>query len=426
MLFNKDKTTLICYPAGKEDKSYTVPDTVTAIGDFAFNSNVSLTLITLPEGVTSIGEDAFGWCGALRSIVLPQSLSEIGAYAFYECDSLECIGYCGETLEEWRSITIDEEDDGNECLSEDKLVFTPYVHDVSLTLDRSVGVNFYMTLSSDAEKVIMNGPSGKDEFLVAEAKVVDGYYCFTYQTSAKDIDSEITLEVLDASGERMNLTNESAEANGTLLYSVRKYLEYVQKYEKSSESLIALASVMGSYGTAAKAYFAGETVSYDGDNADEINEALSDYAPATAGTGADYYGSSLLLKENITLRHYFTSDPGEVTVSDGEDTWTLTATPKDGFWYVDIEGIAPAELDTIYTVSVGDWSLSYGVFSYCYKAMQSGSDNLKALVENLYEYHLAARDYFPADEDEDEEDGKLVIVPPGIIPPTGPTVTIES
>ncbi|MCD8026952.1 MAG: leucine-rich repeat domain-containing protein, partial [Clostridiales bacterium] len=58
ILFNKDKTVLIRYPEGKTDASYSVPDSVTSIGDYAFY-NSSLTSITIPDSVTSIETDAF-------------------------------------------------------------------------------------------------------------------------------------------------------------------------------------------------------------------------------------------------------------------------------------------------------------------------------------------------------------------------------
>ena len=53
VLFNKDKTALICYPDGKEDKSYTVPNTVTNILDRAFYApNFEEFIIT--ENVTKM------------------------------------------------------------------------------------------------------------------------------------------------------------------------------------------------------------------------------------------------------------------------------------------------------------------------------------------------------------------------------------
>ena len=91
VLFYKDKTELICYPAGKEDKSYTIPDSVTSIGRSAFFNCTSLTSIAIPDSVTSIGHSAFRGCTSLTSVVIPNSVTSIGSYAFENCTSLTSV-----------------------------------------------------------------------------------------------------------------------------------------------------------------------------------------------------------------------------------------------------------------------------------------------------------------------------------------------
>jgi hypothetical protein len=68
VLYNKQKTELIKYPAGQKAISWIIPDGVTSIGEHAFNGCSSLTSITIPDGVTSIGEHAFFRCSSLTSI----------------------------------------------------------------------------------------------------------------------------------------------------------------------------------------------------------------------------------------------------------------------------------------------------------------------------------------------------------------------
>ena len=88
VLFNKDKTRLIAYPAGKTDTEYTVPDSVTSIDRSAFYDCTALTSITIPDSVTDIYEDAFWDCTSLESITIPDSVTSIGEDAFTYCTSL--------------------------------------------------------------------------------------------------------------------------------------------------------------------------------------------------------------------------------------------------------------------------------------------------------------------------------------------------
>ena len=91
VLFNKDKTEFMRYPEGKADKEYTIPDSVTRIGDGAFYGCTSLASIVIPNSVTSIGVSAFYGCTSLTSINIPNSVTSIGEGAFGNCTKLTSI-----------------------------------------------------------------------------------------------------------------------------------------------------------------------------------------------------------------------------------------------------------------------------------------------------------------------------------------------
>jgi hypothetical protein len=78
VLFDKTIQTIIAYPNGKEENSYTIPSSVTAIGVHVFSYSDHLTNITIPFSVTSIGETAFLDCKNLTSITVD---SQNPAYA---------------------------------------------------------------------------------------------------------------------------------------------------------------------------------------------------------------------------------------------------------------------------------------------------------------------------------------------------------
>jgi hypothetical protein len=87
VLFDKSQTTLIEYPGGRVG-IYTIPDSVTSIGDWAFGGCSSLTNVTIPNSVTNIGDHAFESCGNLTSVTIPDSVTCIGDGAFSDCYSL--------------------------------------------------------------------------------------------------------------------------------------------------------------------------------------------------------------------------------------------------------------------------------------------------------------------------------------------------
>ena len=88
ILFNKNRTVLMQYPAGKQGRSYTIPAGVTAIGNYAFTGCTSLTTVTIPASVTSIGHSAFYNCIGLTGLTIPSSVTSIGTVAFFGCDGL--------------------------------------------------------------------------------------------------------------------------------------------------------------------------------------------------------------------------------------------------------------------------------------------------------------------------------------------------
>ena len=65
-----------------------IPEGITTIPAYAFDSCGSLESVTIPEGVASIGDEAFDRCANLESISLPKSLKTIGGYAFFRCKKL--------------------------------------------------------------------------------------------------------------------------------------------------------------------------------------------------------------------------------------------------------------------------------------------------------------------------------------------------
>ena len=90
VLLNKGLTTLIQFPGGLAG-SYTVPNSVTNIGDVAFAQNTNLSSVTIPDSVTSIGFDAFAGCTSLTNVTILDGAISIGYGAFDTCTGLTSV-----------------------------------------------------------------------------------------------------------------------------------------------------------------------------------------------------------------------------------------------------------------------------------------------------------------------------------------------
>ncbi len=131
VLFNKDRTVLLRYPAEKEDGSYTVPESVKIIAPCAFSENYELSDLTVPGSVAVIANEAFCDCGELERLMLGSGIRIIGDEAFRSCGRLvdltvpegvvrlgmQAFAYCSEleTLELPGSLRVIGEDAFRRC-----------------------------------------------------------------------------------------------------------------------------------------------------------------------------------------------------------------------------------------------------------------------------------------------------------------------
>ena len=86
VLFNKVEKKLICYPAGRPDESYEIPQGIEIIGQGAFHGS-QLKEIKIPDSVRCFEEQVFNSCSLLEMVNLPDKLTNIKSNPFYNCNS---------------------------------------------------------------------------------------------------------------------------------------------------------------------------------------------------------------------------------------------------------------------------------------------------------------------------------------------------
>lgn len=268
----------------------------------------------------------------------------------------------------------------------------------SISLDGSIGVNFYMELSDDviANKdtaymhftIPKNGEPGTKDVYVkdAETRTVGDktYYVFTCDVAAKEIESNITAQLFNGDQQSRIYT-----------YSVKQYADYLIAHQNESATFkkaVPLVEAMLTYGENARYYF---------DKIDEKPADLDVTIPEYTRTvynlpaGVTYGGVTLSLKSETTLSIYFNSETRPtLTCNDPDVTYETAKTGTDEY-VIRIRGIAAYDLDKQFTVYVnGQKAVDYSPMTYCYKAQNSSDTKLANTVKALYLYWQAAQAYF--------------------------------
>jgi len=91
VVFNSAMTSLILYPNGKSEKTFTFKWSVTSIGNSAFCECPNLEAVAFSDNLTSIGDYAFNGCKSLKVLAFPAKITNIGEGAFNNCSSITTI-----------------------------------------------------------------------------------------------------------------------------------------------------------------------------------------------------------------------------------------------------------------------------------------------------------------------------------------------
>ena len=88
ILYSKDLSVLVHYPASKEEQEFTIPEEVRKIAGLAFASNYFLMEVMLGDHLEEVGSYAFARCASLSFMSLPAQTTRLGASPFHDCTML--------------------------------------------------------------------------------------------------------------------------------------------------------------------------------------------------------------------------------------------------------------------------------------------------------------------------------------------------
>ena len=283
-----------------------------------------------------------------------------------------------------RSITLKDNIDVNYYMEMSDSVFE---HDAYLEF--KIGGQTYKLNASDAAEVNENGKT---------------LYKFSCPVNAAQMSDTIETRIV--------IDNKTEEE---YLYSVKEYAtELLSKSNEYPEETIKLVKALLNYGTAAQSFFKYNTGKPANAGLSDTDKAVAaaDFAAYKAviktdsansqSNGLTYYGSSLICKSEMTVRHYFMVNEGcdinnykfSYVNADGNEVSLTPKKASDGVYCVDINGIMARNLNCNYACKVIEKNkgcileLDYGPFSYSQKVIDSGnsSEELKNLVNALYWY----------------------------------------
>lgn len=282
----------------------------------------------------------------------------------------------------------------------------------SLRLSGDIAINFFTDLSGK----VTEDPNAYMHFTIPgeTTKEVDipvseiepregtGYYVFPAETAAKDMTQNVHGEVFLSDGTKALDFDYCVENYGLKILG-----DTTGKYSDESKAMVR---AMLNYGGYAQEYFDYHTDEMAnrgiGDTSLpdlELDDSVK-YSKTGSVSGVTYKGSSLILRSNTVIRHYFqiTGEPEDVTfILNGQKLNPESSTKGTNYYSVDITGIPAKNLGTFYPLVVSKdgetMTLNYCVYSNIKATLDRSASTPKVslnLMKSLYLYGMRSKEYF--------------------------------
>mgnify|MGYP002463338890 FL=1 len=398
-LFSKDGKTLICYPAGKNGKTYTIPENVTNIGDYAFAGCASLANITIHENIVGIGDYAFDSCTGIKTIDVLSKATVIQSSD-------------GKTFPN-NAVII--------CKSSSKTLnyATKYnckyiISDLnnSATVGKDFSYNVYVRFSDSVKDIvtvrfIMGGSIEEMSPTLAN----ENKYKFTFRNIApQQLGDFINIELVCDGNVVKSVKNLSLKK---YFVGLSKYSAEILQYSEKKYSLLKpLIYDIFDYCTAAQKFTGYRTDALINAGYEGMGTAYSAVTTTdnkTTGTKLDnayFNGKTVYFDSTNKIVFYFiTTDVENTVLTIGDKTYT-SADFREGVYANEYkiysDDIYATEFDKVFTCTiscngiVGE-SVSYSIKSYAY-SKQDKNDKTGELARCTYKYGVSALNFENADK----------------------------
>ncbi|MDO4465975.1 MAG: hypothetical protein Q4C49_03080 [Bacillota bacterium] len=177
---------------------------------------------------------------------------------------------------------------------------------------------------------------------------------------------------------KAQLSDSYGNVGNVYSYTVEEYANYLMDHANSySSKEVAIAKAMMTYGYYAQEYFDYQTNRLPSRINELENVNLDSYAYRLIDNNdaLNFVGARLVLTSKPGLKLYF---KGDVSFKG------YTTTKEEGLSVITVLDIE--NMEQIYTFSMDDFLLKYGIFSYGKKAMETDNEALIHLIQAMYAY----------------------------------------
>ena len=251
---------------------------------------------------------------------------------------------------------------------------------MSISMAGDIGLNFYVDLDDAEEVTATITMKGESTTVVGVYQETLNCWKFTYGVAPKDYQEIVSISVADVVAE----------------YSVAAYADALPE----DNAAYPIVAELMEYCEAARVYFANEEATAT----EDLTADLSEYEATIEGEeeNVTIAGATLVLESKTTINVYVTAESLEdvVCTVDGEAVTPVALEGQDGQYVISISGIVSKDLDKVYTIKVGGYTITYCALSYVEETLSGTVDNvaLVNLVKAMYSLSVEAEQYFTAIE----------------------------